>query len=735
MKENDVSDHSVPKESMSDGIKDSVKGVGEHVRKTVKTLEYEPEVANPSESLKFKPAKKDGEVSLDSQQKETVSGVESESKPLSTEKELSGETKPKSQPSIDDEKNSVEENVDPNLKMTSQGNSPGQVKKKNEEEDEVEDFLQKDAGGEVSGLDPSLKQSEKIETSLSSAVGEGERAKAGDNLKIDRIIGKQNREHLSNGQQVVSLDIDKEKWLKAEPDKDGNLKITLYSPLVNDKNDNFSSSVIKVPRHMVATMPTDESGRIKLLVAERTPGRESKLDVYMDSPQRREDIAAKNKNLLGEETLLLKEKMLDKPVKHPMFGHEMGFKRKDLVNNMSEEKQSEIKVMGAQDLKEMFNNPKNKELLSEYHLRYENKLAEKIVDGQVEAKALSTVGGKMEMAKVTEAEHDPSLRLFSYKLEGAENRVNTHSEDLSSNVSIAEKDHLMIKNEVLSDIGKEMQLRTPSIDHGVSAVSENADIKPEIQPGITGKVLTFGKAPYQHDPENEDSFYVKLKDAGDGEKVIWGKELEKHFSKEKVQEGDSINIQHVGKEPVEINVPVKDENNKVVDYLKKSVLRNNFEVTKLKDSLKEDAPTQSLEKEKIMDTQITPDTKYKDYVGKMSADDQGAVTKKSAEELAKEVSSKAPDLAGNEHQIKGPGQIKQDGSLGSNSASEKLTAAIYKNDEKLVSKLLQNSENGLGKEHLKLMSQMKEAGQDLSPKIESEVKAAVKPSHKMNMSV
>lgn len=325
--------------------------------------------------------------------------------------------------------------------------------------------------------------------------------------------------------------------------------------------------------------------------------------------------------------------MLDKPVKHPMFGYEMGFKRKDLVNNMPEEKQSEIKVMGAQDLKEMFNNPKNKELLSEYYLRYENKLAEKIVDGQVEAKALSTVGGKMEMAKVTEAEHDPSLRLFSYKLEGAENRVNTHSEDLSSNVSIAEKDHLMIKNEVLSDIGKEIQLRPPSIDHGVSAVSENPDIKPEIQAGI------------------------------------------------------------------------------------------------------EDKPTQDLEKEKIMDTQITPETKYKDYVGKMSADDQGAVTKKSAEELAKEVSSKAPDLAGNEHQIKGPGQIKQDGSLESNSASEKLTAAIYKNDEKLVSKLLQNSENGLGKEHLKLISQMKEAGQDLSPKIESEVKAAVKPSHKMNMSV
>jgi hypothetical protein len=614
MDENNLQDQGLNNGKVNGSI---IKGFERQMSKTAQQAQHDSrDIADPSEEIKLG-TKKDFERKLDDKNEE-VSGVSDKSQELSTEKELSGETKSKSQPSINDEKISVEENVDSNLKTTSQGNSPGQVKKKNEEEDEVEDLLQKDAGGEVSGLDPSLKQSEKIETSLSSAVGEGERAKAGDNLKIDHIIGKQNREHLSNGQQVVSLDIDKEKWLKAKPDKDGNLKITLYSPLVNDKNDNFSSSVIKVPRHVVATMPTDESGRIKLLVAERTPGRESKLDVYMDSPQRREDIAVKNKNLLGEETLLLKEKMLDKPVKHPMFGYEMGFKRKDLVNNMPEEKQSEIKVMGAQDLKEMFNNPKNKELLSEYYLRYENKLAEKIVDGQVEAKALSTVGGKMEMAKVTEAEHDPSLRLFSYKLEGAENRVNTHSEDLSSNVSIAEKDHLMIKNEVLSDIGKEIQLRPQSIDHGVSAVSENPDI---------------------------------------------------------------------------------------------------------------------LEKEKIMDTQITPDTKYKDYVGKMSADDQGAVTKKSAEELAKEVSSKAPDLAGNEHQIKGPGQIKQDGSLESNSASEKLTAAIYKNDEKLVSKLLQNSENGLGKEHLKLISQMKEAGQDLSPKIESEVKAAVKPSRKMNMSV
>lgn len=702
------------------------------IQKTTKAFEHEPESSDPNLKFELDPPLLKKKSDKDLGESGSLSGAEVKENELSTEKELSGETKNQSQPKIESSDSSVENSQNP----IEEANTSVQAKKKSRQEEE-EDLYRNE--GETAGVEDDLTKNKTAakEVDLSGAVGGSVQIKEGENLKIDQIVGRQDRQVLSNGQQVVALDIDKEKWLNTKPDKDGNLRMSLYSPLNNDPSDNFSRSVIKVPRHVVATMPVDERGHIKLLVAEQKPYQKSDLDVYMDSPQRREQLVAKNGALLSQDALqgkqevldkpamgksvsessqsqdLFKEKLLERNLRHPAMGFDLPFKGKELVENMPKDKQDMVNAMNGQEVKEMLKAPENKQLFSEFLYRREKKLAEMIISGDVKAEAVSReTPGELKVVPVTAASLEVDKNgneVLSFNV-GSQRRSSL-VEDLSSEgVSVSDKDMQRVKNEVLSDMGKELNSKLQT----------------------SGKVVDFGKAPYQHDAENEASYYVKMKTYNNEEKVLWGKELEKHMSDKNVQVGDELVIRNIGKQPVKVNVPIKDEQNKVVGFETKDALRNSFEVNKIGEKGKQQSENS---KEKLMESQITPESKYKDYVDKMGVDEQGAVKKLPVDELAKEVASKAPELAKNESELKAPGEIKQDGSAKPLTASEKLTDAILKNDTERVEKMLQQDSKVVGKEHLKLMNQMKDAGEKLSPKIEAGVRSAMQPSHAKGISI
>lgn len=670
-----------------------IKGFGQQTSKTVNQAQHdERDIADPTEGFNIKKGEKKEDDLED--QKESVSGVEVDEQSVSSKIPSEGETK-----SQNEEKKTSHSQSGNDLDENENVVSSEPVAKKKTGEDE-EDELEKE---QIAGLDlDNPKVNESVSDSIiKDVIGTGGRSKKSDaHLQIDSIVGKQKRENLSNGQEVVSLDIDKQKFLDTKPDKDGNLKISLYNPAYTDEKDNFARSVITIPRHVVATLPTDENGRIKLLVSEQNVGQESKLDVHVDSVEQRNKLIEKNGNLLGEKSDLLKEKILDQPLKQGGFGYPMDVKGKDLVSNMSESKQNEVKALDADGVKKMLDAPENKKAYGDYLSRYDEKLAEKMTSGEVKLQGATKEGEVVDISNVKLDKENDSL---SYNI--GQEKVSTPIEDLTSNLEVPPKEHEKIKNEVLNEIGKEIN---------VNPVSQSQTISENSKKGITGEVVDFGNAPYQHNKENQGSYFVKLKDENNVEKVVWGKELEDHINSKDVKIGDKLNIENKGKEPVTISVPVKDDDGKILNYEEKSALRNNFNVSKVE-----------VEKEKIMETQITPETKYKDYHEKMSVDEQGSINKKNVSELQKEIEDKSPELSKNEHQLKGGGEIKKDGSVDDLTASEKLTKAIYKNDEKMVEKLMENPKNGVGKEHLKLMREMKDSDMPLSPKIETEIKSSV----------
>ena len=68
-----------------------------------------------------------------------------------------------------------------------------------------------------------------------------------------------------------------------------------------------------------------------------------------------------------------------------------------------------------------------------------------------------------------------------------------------------------------------------------------------------GILLSHGKAPYQHNPENRESYYATLQYPKTGEeKTFWGTDLERVIRENKIQNGDRISLTSTEKEPVRV---------------------------------------------------------------------------------------------------------------------------------------------------------------------------------------
>jgi Ti-type conjugative transfer relaxase TraA len=65
-----------------------------------------------------------------------------------------------------------------------------------------------------------------------------------------------------------------------------------------------------------------------------------------------------------------------------------------------------------------------------------------------------------------------------------------------------------------------------------------------------GELMEHGVAPYEHKPENKQSYYVTLANAKGKERTIWGVDLERALQASGAAIGDKIGLEHLGVQPV-----------------------------------------------------------------------------------------------------------------------------------------------------------------------------------------
>lgn len=95
----------------------------------------------------------------------------------------------------------------------------------------------------------------------------------------------------------------------------------------------------------------------------------------------------------------------------------------------------------------------------------------------------------------------------------------------------------------------------------------------------TGHVVAHGPDHFNHDSKESMNYYVTLRDKN-REKTVWGLDLSRGMSEQTVQIGDHVKLQYVGSKHVIVDVPVRDENDKVIGMTKIDTERNEWDVSK-----------------------------------------------------------------------------------------------------------------------------------------------------------
>lgn len=98
--------------------------------------------------------------------------------------------------------------------------------------------------------------------------------------------------------------------------------------------------------------------------------------------------------------------------------------------------------------------------------------------------------------------------------------------------------------------------------------------------GVAGKVVAHGPAPYNNDPQEKPSYFIKLV-TKDGERTVWGKELPEALDKGRTKTGDFIKLKHGGDKPVTVEANKRDEQGKVIGTHTIDANRNAWSVEKL----------------------------------------------------------------------------------------------------------------------------------------------------------
>lgn len=94
-----------------------------------------------------------------------------------------------------------------------------------------------------------------------------------------------------------------------------------------------------------------------------------------------------------------------------------------------------------------------------------------------------------------------------------------------------------------------------------------------------GRVLEHGSAKYNHDPEEKQSYFVRLATPA-GEKTVWGIDLKRAMSESKAKIGDGVNLEFKGNVPVTVEANKRDKAGKVIGKEEIDTHRNAWEVTK-----------------------------------------------------------------------------------------------------------------------------------------------------------
>jgi hypothetical protein len=117
----------------------------------------------------------------------------------------------------------------------------------------------------------------------------------------------------------------------------------------------------------------------------------------------------------------------------------------------------------------------------------------------------------------------------------------------------------------------------------------------------TGRLIDHGSANYKHDARADLSYFVKI-DTPDGERTLWGKELERAVAQSlsRAKLGHEVVVRQLGAKPITVIRAVRDEEGRIVDRTQVQTHLNRWSVERV-DFLQERAEVAQIVRDPSID--------------------------------------------------------------------------------------------------------------------------------------
>jgi hypothetical protein len=171
----------------------------------------------------------------------------------------------------------------------------------------------------------------------------------------------------------------------------------------------------------------------------------------------------------------------------------------------------------------------------------------------------------------------------------AEREARTRPDDLPEKAGVVDEQRRTLSEPqrvVIDTIQTVLRQRGDS-ERAVSVAAAIAAEKFQNNRVYVGKVLEKGEAPYENDPKNEKSYYVKLQ-TPKGEKTVWGVDLKRALEEGNIKVGDEVALANQGKQQVTVQVKSRDASTNEVKQSSIVTNRNVWDVRNI-ESLRDEA--------------------------------------------------------------------------------------------------------------------------------------------------
>lgn len=134
-----------------------------------------------------------------------------------------------------------------------------------------------------------------------------------------------------------------------------------------------------------------------------------------------------------------------------------------------------------------------------------------------------------------------------------------NDQDKAQLVKLAAERNVTLNSVTVANTIEQAAERSQQLEAEPSQPAKRQEATKARETKFEGTLLEHGAAPYQFDEKEQPNYYAKMRRADGSDFILWGKDIENALADSGAKVGQKIGLEYLGKTPVTVQVPVRDD--------------------------------------------------------------------------------------------------------------------------------------------------------------------------------